>query len=283
MSKSKTRSSGSKKTKLRANRSLSQNFLIDGAIGDRIVAALPIDAKSTVYEVGAGKGFLTERIVPIGATILAVEKDRRMIGMLKKKFRRVDNVQLFHADVLSLPDDAEPPSGSWLLGNLPYGIGHAILQWAFERTDRWRGAIVTLQREVVRRLLAEPGAGDRSAASIWFQARATGQLLFEIPPAAFHPRPRVTSSVMWIDFTPQTPGVAQVPGIELLVRYAFAQRRKVLSNNLRAIPGLPPDFLERAHAECAHLMEKRAQELTADDFVRLAGILKIDRLSAQDS
>lgn len=268
------------KPKLRARRSLSQNFLIDGDAGDRIATALPIRPGDRVYEIGAGKGFLTERLVDTGAEIWAVEKDRRMLGMLRKKFRRVPSVHILGADVLHLPPDAEPPEDCWLVGNLPFGIGQAILAWAMDRRPIWRGAVVTLQREVVRRLIAGPGDASRGAVSIWFQARATGRVLFEIPPRAFHPPPRVTSSVMWIDFTPTTPGIESVVGLDYLLKYAFGHRRKVLANNLRTIPRLAPADWKRVRQEYPELLRMRAQELSAGEFVQLLRALGLDRPAA---
>jgi 16S rRNA (adenine1518-N6/adenine1519-N6)-dimethyltransferase len=261
------------KSKLRGRRILSQNFLVDGTIGDRLVHSLPLSRGDIVYEIGAGKGFLTERLVAAGITVWAIEKDRRLYGMLRKKFPRESGVRVFHADVLDLPSDAEPPKGCWLLGNLPFGIGHAILEWVFLRRELFQGAVVTLQREVVHRLLAQPGDSERSAVSLWFQARATGVRLFDIPPKAFVPAPRVTSSVMWIEFVPATPGVESVPGIDYIVGRAFAQKRKVLANNLRAMGHLTGDDWERLQQQCGDLLRKRAEELEASDFVRLAQAL----------
>ena len=261
------------KSKLRGRRFLSQNFLTDGSIGDRIVGALPITREDLVYEIGAGKGFLTERLLSGGAEVWAIEKDRRLYGMLRKKFPKGSRIRVFHADVLDLPDDAQPPQGCWLLGNLPFGIGHAILEWAFARRERFRGAVVTLQREVVHRLLAVPGDSERSAVSLWFQARARGVRLFDIPPRAFVPPPRVTSSVMQFEFVPATPGVESVPGIDYIIQRAFAQKRKVLANNLRAMGRLTADDWERLQEQCGDLLRKRAEELEAADFVRLARAL----------
>jgi 16S rRNA (adenine1518-N6/adenine1519-N6)-dimethyltransferase len=266
----------SRKPKLRARKALSQNFLVDPAIADRIVSALPFKSAETVYEIGAGKGYLTERLVAAGAMVKAVEKDRRLFRMLQKKFPDHPRVDVYHADVLDLPPQAEPPKGCWLLGNLPFGIGHPILQWMFERRDRFRGAVLTLQREVVARLLAPPGTRARSAASIWFQARATGEALFNIPPRAFVPPPRVTSTVLRVDLVPLTPGVEGVPGIEYIVERAFAQKRKILANNLRAMAGLSDADWDRVRRECGDLLRKRAEAMKADEFVRLAKTLALD-------
>jgi len=266
------------KSKLRGRRLLSQNFLVDGTIGDRIVGALPLARGDVVYEIGAGKGFLTERLVSAGVGVWAIEKDRRLYGMLRKKFPKGTGVHVFHADVLDLPDDAQPPHGCWLLGNLPFGIGHAILEWVFARRECFRGAVVTLQREVVHRLLAPPGDSERSAVSLWFQARASGVRLFDIPPRAFVPPPRVTSTVMRIEFVPATPGIESVPGINYIIERAFAQKRKVLANNLRAMGHLTADDWERLQDQCGDLLRKRAEELEAADFVRLAKTLASDRV-----
>ncbi|MEW5702629.1 MAG: 16S rRNA (adenine(1518)-N(6)/adenine(1519)-N(6))-dimethyltransferase RsmA [Candidatus Zixiibacteriota bacterium] len=261
--------------KLRARRSLSQNFLIDGAVADRIAAALPVKPTDCVYEIGAGKGFLTERLATLVGTgrVLALEKDRRLVGMLRQKFQPGGPVEVYWADILNLPPDAEPPDPCWLYGNLPFGIGHAILEWAFARRSRFGGAVFTLQREVVQRLLAGPGERGRAASSIWFQARARGRALFDIPPGAFHPPPRVTSTVMSIEFVPTTPGIEHAPGIEYVVRCAFAQKRKIMANNLGAIPGLTAAGWQRIRDLCPDLLEKRAEQLHADDFARLAQLL----------
>ncbi|MEW5874232.1 MAG: 16S rRNA (adenine(1518)-N(6)/adenine(1519)-N(6))-dimethyltransferase RsmA [Candidatus Zixiibacteriota bacterium] len=261
------------KQKLRARRSLSQNFLVDGALADRIAASAPLGPGKTVYEIGAGKGFITERLVATGAEVWAIEKDRRLYNMLRKKFPPGSGVQVHWADMLDLSPQAEPPDGAWIVGNLPFGIGHAILQALFDRRRRFPGAILTLQREVVARLIAAPGSSDRSSASVWFQARATGHRLFDIPPRAFVPPPKVTSTVMWVEFNPATPGVEHVPNIEYIVERAFAQKRKVLENNLRAIAHLTADDWTRLQAECGDLLRKRAEELRADEFVRLAQAL----------
>lgn len=268
------------KPKLRAKKSLSQNFLIDGAIADRIANALPIKRNDLVYEIGPGKGFITERLVEKVdgvERVWVIEKDNRMVGMLKKKYPTGGKVRVIYADVLNLPNDAEPPRPCWLVGNLPFGIGHAILTWAFARGDRFPGAVLTLQREVVRRLLAGPGEPDRGSSSIWFQSHARGQALFDIPPRAFHPPPRVTSTVMWIEFVPTTPGIRDIPGIEYIVQCAFAQKRKTLANNLRSVPGITPAHWDALNATCADLLSLRAEQLSADDFARLTKLLQFPR------
>ncbi len=269
------------KEKLRARKSLSQNFLVDPAIADQIADAVPFKSGDVVYEIGSGKGFITERLVQRGAVVWAIEKDRRMIGMLRKKFNRDPNVTVHHVDILDLPPQSEPPEGAWLVGNLPFGIGTPILQWLFDHRDLLRSAVVTLQREVVHRLLAEPGDSERSALSVWFQARGRGERIVNIPPKAFIPPPRVTSTVMRIEFEPETPGVEGVPGIEYIVRSAFAQKRKVLANNLRLLTHLTAEDWTRLHKECDDLLRRRAEELHANDFVRLAKVLRLaDRTGA---
>lgn len=266
------------KPKLRAKKSLSQNFLIDATIADRLANALPIKPGDMVYEIGPGKGFITERLVEKiegRERLWVIEKDSRMVGMLKQKYPTGGKVRVIFADVLNLPEDAEPPKPTWLVGNLPFGIGHAILTWAFARADRFPGAILTLQREVVRRLLAPAGDSDRGASSVWFQSHARGQALFDIPPRAFHPPPRVTSTVMWVEFTPTTPGLREIPGIEYLVHRAFAQKRKTLANNLREMPEITPAKWDALKSECSELLTLRAEQLRAEDFARLARLLEL--------
>jgi 16S rRNA (adenine1518-N6/adenine1519-N6)-dimethyltransferase len=257
--------------KLAPRRRLSQNFLIDQQVAGRIADALNITPGDLVFEIGAGKGFVTEFFVERGARVLALDKDRRMIGLLKKKFRPGSGVEIAYADVLDMPPQFFPNEPCILAGNLPYGISHPLIFWILDHAPRWRWAVIMLQREVARRLCAGPGESGRSALSISVQLRCKPTYLFEVGPAAFYPRPKVTSAVVRLDFPSEHSGVETGRMFRYIVAAAFARKRKILANNLRAIPGVTTGEVDRVLQEAGIERTQRAEQLSIAEFARLAG------------
>jgi len=257
--------------KLAPRRRFSQNFLIDRQVAGRIADALHIAPGDLVFEIGAGKGFVTEFFVERGARVLALDKDRRMIGLLKKKFRPGSGVEIAYADVLDLPAPFFPAEPCILAGNLPYGISHPLIFWILDHSSRWRWAVIMLQREVARRICAAPGTRGRSALSIHVQLRCRPTYLFEVGPAAFYPRPKVTSAVVRLDF-PSAYSDIEIGGMfRYIVDAAFARKRKIMANNLRAIPGVTSEEVDAVLREAGIDRSRRAEQLSIEEFVQLAG------------
>jgi 16S rRNA (adenine1518-N6/adenine1519-N6)-dimethyltransferase len=261
-----------KPPKLTPRRRLSQNFLIDRQVAGRIADALQITAGDLVFEIGPGKGFLTEFIVQRGARVRAVDKDRRMIGLLKKKFPRGSAVEICFADVLNMPEEFYPEQPCILAGNLPYGISHPLIFWILKQQARWRWAVIMLQREVARRVCAEAGETGRSALSLQVQLQCRPRYLFEVGPASFYPPPKVTSAVVRLDFPSAHPNIEADAMFRYIVQAAFARKRKTLANNLRAIPGVTIAEVATVLQEAGIDRLRRAEQLTLEDFSRLARV-----------
>ncbi len=260
-----------KPKKLAPRRRLSQNFLIDRQVAARIADELWITPGDLVFEIGAGKGFVTEYFLERRARILAVDKDTRMIGLLKKKFPRGTGVEVVLADILDMPEKLLPRSRCILAGNLPYGISHPLIFWILEHRHRWRWAVIMLQREVAQRLCAGPGEKGRSAVSIQVQLQCRPTYLFEVGPAAFYPRPKVTSAVVRLDFPSEHSDIETGDMFRYIVAAAFARKRKILANNLRSIPGVTIAEVDTVLREAGIDRTRRAEQLSIVEFDKLAG------------
>ncbi len=219
----------------KAKRSLGQNFLVDDTVVSRIVGALgDIDGVSVV-EIGPGRGALTEKILDGGASLTAIEKDTVLAAELRLEYKERENFQCVEADVLqvdfasTISANAENPVK--LIGNLPYNISTAILERIAAERELFSQAIFMFQREVVDRIIAKPGDSERGYYTVLVEAAFDGRHLFDVPPTAFRPQPKVWSSV--VSLTPKPHSVADERGFRKLVAVGFAQKRKNILNNLK--------------------------------------------------
>lgn len=255
---------------LRPNRRLGQNFLIDPAALEQVVEAAELVPEDAVLEIGAGIGTLTTRLARAAQRVVAVEIDRRLIVALGESLRPYPGVQVIQADAMQL-DLGEVMGGSpfVVVANIPYQITSNLLRRLMEMPDGPRRVVLTLQAEVVDRVVAEAGGMSLLALSVQVYGRA--RRMARIPAGAFYPAPDVDSAVLRIDRHPE-PAVAQalIPAFFRAARAGFQQKRKQLRNSLAAGLGLTPaetaSLLERA----AVRPEARAQELSLDDWERIA-------------
>lgn len=269
-------------------KSLGQNFLIDKNIVRRIVAALELHEDDRLLEIGPGEGALTSLLVeePL-ASFLAVEYDPRAVALLSERFPadRYPRFTLRHDDVrnVSLPDYAaettvRPGGRLKVVGNIPYNITSDILFWLYDASTLLERAVIMMQKEVARRLVAPPRTKDYGILTVATALRASARILFDVSPGCFFPRPAVTSSVVLLSFPDTALPAADYTRLKPLVNAAFNQRRKVLSNALKnyitSRTALPyTEILERAESQGISYFRKRAEELTPQDFVTLSGFL----------
>lgn len=268
---------------LAASKSRGQNFLKDAGQIRRIVAAVLAEAGPSpeILEIGPGLGALTWPLVEAGARVRAVELDRGLaenLAALAETRSGGGPLTVLHRDILSLTEtDLASESPLFLCGNLPYNISSPVLFWLLNHRRRFSGAVFMLQKEMARRLTAGPGSKDYGrltvALGLWFEVAE----LLEIPPSAFHPRPKVDSSV--VALRPVSPELTPKIDPDVLGRFtaaAFAARRKTLLNNLgkaygrdRALaaleklgidPGLRPEVLPpRTLAALAGVIEAQGR------------------------
>jgi len=229
---------------------LGQNFLVDDQARQRIADALGDVSGRTVVEIGPGHGAITDILAARAQRLVAVELDRALAAELRFRFREHSNVEVVEADVLTV--DVSTFAGASetvdVIGNLPYYITSDILLGLF--ASALRGgigrAVLMMQREVGERVAAKPGVRDYGLLSATTQMYAEVEHLFTLPPSAFNPPPDVYSSVVRLHFAPRFAelGVDAV-GFDRFLKQAFAQKRKMLTNNLR-FAGYSPEALTAA-------------------------------------
>jgi 16S rRNA (adenine1518-N6/adenine1519-N6)-dimethyltransferase len=258
-------------TRPRARKRYGQHFL-EPAWADKLVAAIDPRPRDRFVEIGPGPGALTIRLAPRVATLVAVEIDAGLVGVLQERVPA--NVTLVHGDFLQFDLRNLTKDGAIrIAGNLPYNISSPIL-FKLVRDHRESGGILDatlmLQREVAERIEAIPGTKDYGVVSILVGLHADVRRVLTLPPGAFRPPPRVHSAVIRLDF--RTPRVRLRDEIlfEQMVRSVFTQRRKTLLNALRAFAQSrgadPRQALESAGIDT----RRRPETLDLVELARLA-------------
>jgi len=257
-----------------SKRSFGQNFLVDKDYVQKIVAAVDPTPTDTIVEIGPGRGALTESLLKRSDRLIAIELDRDMATVLNDRFSSLANFELLVADALEV-DFAELSKQAGkklkLVANLPYYISTAILRHLVEQREVFSSMVLMFQREVVDRIMAEPGNSDRGYLSVLVQAFLDCRRLFDVPPAAFRPQPKVWSSVAV--FTPRSnEPVWLAERFKLIVGAGFGQKRKTLYNNFRAAAStlnLDPAKIADLLRQCEIDPTRRAETLTLAEWARL--------------
>jgi len=254
--------------RLSASKALGQNFILDRQLLARIAAVPGSLQGERVYEVGPGPGGLTRALLDTGASVVAVERDRRCIPALAElQDEFAGRLTIIQADALSADDRELAGEGAYVVANLPYNIGTALLlkwlggeQWP----PWWHSLTLMFQREVAERIVAEPGCDAYGRLSVAAQWRSRPHIAMSVNRSAFVPPPKVTSAV--VHLVPKSaPEGVKAAVIERLTEAAFGQRRKMLRSSLKALPGA----LEAAQAVGIDV-QRRAETLSVGEFVRLA-------------
>lgn len=250
-----------------------QHFLTSPATAERIVDAAAIAPDETLLEIGPGDGALTRIAAHRAARVLAIEIDPLRARRLADEFRGNPGVRVMEGDALSRSFAGWLAEAGWsgpavLLGNLPYNAATPILLSAIEEPETIRRVVATVQREVALRLTARPGGEGYGFLSVRVAARARGRVLFDLPPGAFRPRPKVTSSVIELMPRPQGPDEATRSSALRLASLGFRGRRKTLANALASSGGRAR--WESALARIGKSPRVRAEELSLEDWIALA-------------
>ena len=256
---------------LDAKKRFGQHFLLDLNLTRRIArAAAPLD-EGTVIEIGPGPGGLTRALLLEGAGhVVAVEVDARAFGPLLELQAAADGrLDLLEADALKIEPRDLGAAPLRIVANLPYNVSTALLvRWLHAANDI-TDMVLMFQKEVVDRLVAAPRTKDYGRLSVLAQHVCEVRRLFDVAPTAFVPPPKVTSAVARLTPRPQAARLADLRPLERVTAAAFGQRRKMLRGSLAGVYANPVATLERLGLQPT----ARAEELTVDDFVRLAGAL----------
>jgi 16S rRNA (adenine1518-N6/adenine1519-N6)-dimethyltransferase len=229
-------------------RAFGQHFLRDEGVAQRIIALLRPTRADLVVEIGPGKGALTAALASACGRLLALEVDPALAAGLETRFGELAHVEILTADArlfdyARLRDRLPDTSGRVLVvGNLPYSVAKAILMKLVEAGRAIDEMALMLQREVAERVAAGPGGRTYGSLSVLTQIACDVELAFVAPPGAFSPPPRVDSAVVHLRVRSDPPvPIADRRRFAVVVRAAFAQRRKSLANTLAAGLGLPVD------------------------------------------
>jgi 16S rRNA (adenine1518-N6/adenine1519-N6)-dimethyltransferase len=257
---------------LGARKALGQHFLLDLNLTGRIARAAPDLSQGTVIEVGPGPGGLTRALLAEGATrLVAIEKDRRCLDALAEIAAAwPGRLQIVEGDALQQDIAMLGPAPRQIVSNLPYNVSTALLvNWltALARDPAALAAMTLMfQKEVAERLVATPRSGAYGRLSVLTQWLCAPRLLFDIPPRAFTPPPKVVSTVVAVTPRPKPLAPASLTVLERVTAAAFGQRRKMLRQSLKSLGGETATLFETTGI----LPTARAEELSVEEFCALA-------------
>lgn len=250
---------------------LGQNFLVSEAACRSIVEALGDLGTRTVVEIGPGKGAITDLLVARAARLIVIELDRELAPRLRERYRDREHVTVIESDVLKVDLTALAPPQERLLivGNLPYYLTSDILLHLIAHEASVERAVLMVQREVADRVAASPGSRDYGLLSVTAQLHARIEKLLTLPPGAFSPPPEVYSTVMRWTMASRVAELGVEPAaFTQFLRGCFAQKRKTLSNNLRAA-GLEPAQIAQGFEASQINASARAEALSIESLATL--------------
>ena len=256
--------------KLRADKKLGQNFLIDENVVRQIVAAAELSEADTVLEVGPGIGTLTQGLAESKARVVAVELDTRLLPVLATTLNGYDNVRVVHGDILKVNIMEEVGALEFkVCANLPYYITTPIIFALLEKRLPMERLVAMVQKEVAERMAAQPGGKEYGALSVAIQYYTEPEIAFIVPPTSFIPAPAVDSAVIVCKRRSKPPvEVCDEALFFRVVKAAFSLRRKMLSNSLKNM-GIKAEqvakWLELAGVDG----KRRAETLSLEDFAKL--------------
>lgn len=261
-----------------ARKRFGQNFLHDQGVIQRIIDTIHPVSEDHLLEIGPGQGALTRPLAESGARLDCVELDRDLADFLQKQFKGRDRVSIIQQDILKF-DLASLVEGEKrelrVIGNLPYNISTPVMFHLLKRHPLIRDMVFMLQLEVVQRLAAKPGDKNYGRLGLMTQYYCDVQHLFNVPSAAFTPKPKVSSAIVRLVPHQQFPVAARDVGcLQLVIRTAFNQRRKTLKNSLKAI--ISEERLRSLPLE----MGQRPENLCLEDYVVISDALS-DELADQ--
>jgi len=259
-----------KRYNLRPHKGLGQNFLQDPLALEEIASAAEIQRTDTVLEIGPGLGSLTRYLAVSAKEVVAVELDQNLLPPLKKVLSPYQNIRLVHGDILKLfPKELINDPGYIVVANIPYYITSAVIRHLLENEPKPRRIVLTVQKEVAKRICEEPG--DMSLLALSVQIYGKPRIAAHIPADAFFPAPKVDSAVLVVDIYP-APLIKEelLNGFFRLIKAGFGQKRKTLRNSLASGLHISPtdsaELLTRTNID----PQRRAETLSIDEWERLS-------------
>jgi len=271
---------------IKPTKSLGQNFLIDNFALNCIIDALELKDNDTVVEIGAGLGTMSKEIAKRTENFIAVEIDKHLMPCLNDSLREYEKVRIINADFLELDLESEisslpvsDPGTVKIAGNLPYYITTPIIMKLLEMDINIEIMVVMVQKEVVDRMIAKPGTSQYGPLAVALQYFFQHEILFNVPPHCFYPKPKVSSTV--VRFRKQKNYVNKVHNKKLffeVVKASFEQRRKTIINSLSNSTTLK--FLSLDKEVIKSILDEvnidsniRGEALSLEQFVNLTNVI----------
>lgn len=268
----------SDKTYVQPKKSLGQHFLLSTDVAQKIVNALDLKPDDVVVELGAGKGILTQYIIGKVKHVIAIELDFRLCRVLEGRFGNDERFTLLNKDILKTSFGQICAdlgrSNVKIVGNLPYNITSPIMFKLIDERQHVECAVVMMQLEVAQRLCAPPGRKAYGVPTIITQVYGQPSLLFQVPPKAFKPRPKVQSAVLRLDWHKESPVTISDDKLFFqLVKSVFSQRRKMLRNSLLRLGQVTKDDLQILEEQTSIQFTRRPETLTLNEFASLTSAI----------
>jgi len=265
------------KSNIRPNLLMGQRFLVSRSVGAKIIASARLEPNDTVLEIGSGRGELTMGLARAAGRVIAVEKDPRLIAILRQRLARqgVRNITLIHGDILKILASGSITSNPYkVVANIPYYLTSRLIRKLLEAEHPPEEILLMVQREVAERIAAEPPRMNLSGLAV--QAYGRPEILFWVPAEAFRPRPKVDSAFIRISDISREFFLRHrisPAAFFTVLRAAFRGKRKTVENALAK--NLPrPKARIAAITERLGLAGKRPEQLTLDDWCKLVAAIK---------
>jgi 16S rRNA (adenine1518-N6/adenine1519-N6)-dimethyltransferase len=260
--------------KYRPKKFLGQNFLVDDNISQKIIKCLDIKENDIILEIGPGQGALTKFLIDYKNEYIAVEIDKHIVEKLNEKY--YGKIKILHKDFLKIDFNSELKdlfvSGKKIkiIGNIPYNITSEILFKFFDNKEKIDVAVIMVQKELAHRLTAKPDTKDYGILAIQTQINSEPQIMFNVPPTAFFPKPKVHSAIVKLNFDKSGYKIADADLLKKLVRTSFGQRRKMMSNSLKEL------FVETkiSFGDLKFDFSRRPENVSVREFIELANEIK---------
>jgi len=270
-------------TEFRPRKSRGQNFLIHEHVVAAIVRLLDLQPDDQVVEIGPGLGYLTRRLVERARAVWAVEIDEFLAHRLRaSELGASSKFHLIYGDILDIAlPDLLPATQLKLAGNLPYNISTEVLFRIFDWREHFSSLVLMVQKEVADRIASGPGSKSYGTLSVWCQVHGRIGEKINVSPEAFYPRPKVRSTILKIELLPQARVCAEnLPVLKGLVRAAFGQRRKTLSNAVGSWLVCERAAIDVLMAAQDVDPQRRGETLSVDEFIKLAQAIRVSGLLA---
>lgn len=259
-----------------------QNFLIDARVLDKIIRAAEITKEDFVLEIGPGIGTMTQYLCENAREVAAVEIDKNLIPILEDTLSGYDNAEIINEDILkvdigNLAQKKNDGKSIKVVANLPYYITTPIIMGLFESNVPMDSITIMVQKEVAERMQAGPGTKDYGALSLAVQYYAKPEIVANVPPNCFMPRPKVGSAVIRLTRYHHSPVCVEDEKLLFaIIRASFNQRRKTLINGLNNASGISVGKEQAAKAleEIGLSPDIRGEALTLEQFAQLSNVLR---------